>query len=69
MGGAIGSHVAREAIRHATPSISYAVHYTGRLADSGEVFMESKDEHDGAPVKLVAGRGGLSGAGWCGSVG
>jgi len=37
------------------------VHYNGRLADSGSIFMDTKETgSSGQPVTVVAGRGKIS---------
>lgn len=41
--------------------VANAVHYIGRLAASGEVFLDTRAEsQSGEPIQLVAGRGAVS---------
>lgn len=42
------------------PRPACAVHYVGQIAETGEVFMDTREEsQSGEPQQLVAGRGEL----------
>ncbi|GAB4823500.1 hypothetical protein N2152v2_010546 [Parachlorella kessleri] len=60
--GGVTKLVLREGSGEVPPKHSRClVHYTGRLVDSGEVFIDTHDETSGQePVQLVAGRDSLS---------